>query len=252
MVFRVFSWRVHEPDFAGSWGAIQAGFLGRRSRAGTSSECATTMRAASSTRGPDWLWAGRRGRRGWGRVPRAGSWGEFRSSWAEVQAGFLGRSPQGGNELGARRNYEGREFDSRTRLVVGWAAWLGPSSEGGIMRGVSGFLGRSSSGFSWSESAGAGTSSEHVATMRAASSTRGPDWLWAGRLGWRGWSRVPRAGSWGEFRGSWAEVQAGFLGRSQRGRERVRSVSQRSALPGSAGKGAGCERFGDVVGAGIL
>jgi len=49
------------------------------------------------------------------------------------------------------RNYEGREFDSRTRLVVGWAAWvawLGPSSEGGFMRGVSGFLDRSSSGFS--------------------------------------------------------------------------------------------------------
>ena len=127
-------------------------------------------------------------------------------------------------------NYEGREFDSRTRLVVGRAAWLGPSSEGGFMRRVSEFLGRSSSGFSWSESAGAGTSSECVATMKAASSTRGPDWLWAGRRGWRGWGRVPRAGSCGEFRGSWAEVQAGFLGRSPRGRERVRSKPQQVIL----------------------
>jgi len=65
----------------------------------------------------------------------------------------------GGTEFRARHNYEGREFDSRTRLVVGWAAWLGSSSEGGFMRGVSEFLGRRSSGFSWSESAGAGTSS---------------------------------------------------------------------------------------------
>ena len=121
--------------------------------------------------------------------------GSFGVLGPEFKRVFLVGVSGGGNEFGARRNYEGREFDSRTRLVVGWAAWLGPSSEGGIMRGVSGFLGRSSSGFSWSESAGAGTSSEHVATMRAASSTRGPDWLWAGRLGWRGWSRVPRAGS---------------------------------------------------------
>ena len=60
---------------------------------------------------------------------------------------------------------------------MGRAAWLGPSSEGGFMREVSEFLGRSSSGFSWFESAG---------------------------------------------------------------RERVRSTSQQSALPGSAGKGAGC------------
>jgi len=70
---------------------------------------------------------------------------------------------RGRNGFRARHNYEGREFDSRTRLVVGWAgraAWLGPSSEGGFMRGVSGFSDRSSSGFSWSESAGAGTSSE--------------------------------------------------------------------------------------------
>ena len=44
-------------------------------------------------------------------------------------------------------NYEGREFDSQTRLAVGWAAWLGPSSEGGFMRGVSGFLDRSSISF---------------------------------------------------------------------------------------------------------
>jgi len=61
------------------------------------------------------------------------------------------------NEFRVRRNYEGREFDSRTRLVVGWAAWaawLGPSSDGGFIGGVSGFLGRSSSGLSWSESAG--------------------------------------------------------------------------------------------------
>ena len=34
-------------------------------------------------------------------------------------------------------------------VVRGLSAWLGPSSEGGFMRGVSGFLGWSSSGFSW-------------------------------------------------------------------------------------------------------
>ena len=47
----------------------------------------------------------------------------------------------GGNEFGVCRNYEGREFDSRTRLVLGWAAWFGPSSEGGFIRGVFGVLG---------------------------------------------------------------------------------------------------------------
>ena len=70
---------------------------------------------------------------------------------------FLVGVSGGGNEFGERRNYEGREFDSRTRLVVGraaWAAWVGPSSEGGFMRGVSGFLGRISGGFSWSNPRG--------------------------------------------------------------------------------------------------
>ena len=87
-------------------------------------------------------------------------------------SGFFNRSSSGfywsesagaGTSSEWAGNYEGREFDSRTRLVVGraaWAAWLGPSSEGGFMRRVSGFLGRSSSRFSWWESAGAGTSSE--------------------------------------------------------------------------------------------
>jgi len=80
--------------------------------------------------------------------------GSFRVLGPAFKRVFLVGVSGGVNEFGVRRNYEGREFDSRTRLVVGRAAWLGPSSEGGFMRGVSEFLGRRSSGFSWSESAG--------------------------------------------------------------------------------------------------
>jgi len=85
-----------------------------------------------------------------GRV-HEGSFGVLGPKFKRV---FLVGVSGGGSEFRVYRNYEGREFNSRTRLVVGWAVWLGPSSEGGFMRGVSGFLGRSSSGFSWSESAG--------------------------------------------------------------------------------------------------
>jgi len=65
----------------------------------------------------------------------------------------------GGNEFGVRRNYEGREFDSRTRLVVGWAVWLGPSSEGGFMRSFR-VLGPAFKRVFLVEVSGAGTSSE--------------------------------------------------------------------------------------------
>jgi len=64
-------------------------------------------------------------------------------------------------------NYEGREFDSRTRLVVGWAAWLGPSSEGGFMRSF-GVLGPKFKRVFLVGVRRVGTSSEHVATISLA------------------------------------------------------------------------------------
>ena len=97
---------------------------------------------------------------GFRRVQEASSLVRFCGFFSRGSSGFFfGPRSRGGKES-VTDNYEGREFDSRTRLVVGRGAWLGPSSEGGFIEGVSGFLGRSSSGFSWSESAGAGTSSE--------------------------------------------------------------------------------------------
>ena len=146
-------------------------------------------------------------------VGRAAVGSEFRRRVHEGSFGVLGPKFKrvflvgvsgDGNEFGVGRNYEGREFDSRTRLVVGraavgsefrgrvhegsfgvlgpkfkrvflvgvsgdgnefgvgrndqpcrvrsakalvvkgWAEWLGR-----VPRGVSGFLSRSSSGFSW-------------------------------------------------------------------------------------------------------
>jgi len=163
---------------------------------------------------------------------------EFRGRVHEGSFGVLGPKFKRVFLVGVRRagtssewagNYEGREFDSRTRLVVGRAAWVGPSSEGGFMREFLGSWAEVQAGFLGRSQRGRERVRSGPATMRAASSTRGPDWLWVGRRGRRGrrgWGRVPRAGSWGEFRGSWTEVQAGFLGRSPQGRERVRSVSQ--------------------------